>query len=457
MLDVDGEVSHCIGTLTNITDQKISEERLLLDSVRDNLTGLENRELFAGRLQTIIDLAKSDQSLRPTVFHLDIDGFAEVNGELGYSVGDNILLTLSRRLSRLLKTGDTLARLSGDQFVLMLLSEGDPKKIAAFADALRRALKAPVEFADREIVLSASVGLASWTHEHVKSEELMRDAQLAKEEAKRLGGDKTEPFSPRLRRSRLNNTSLLEDLKYALKRREINLLYQPIYDLAENRLAGFEALMRWQHPRLGLLMPVDFVGLCEQSGQIHQLGNYVLHLALKEFTRMTDGSPENIFVSVNVSSRELLKADIVHDISGALETSGLPASCLRLEVTESMVMENPEYASQVLNRIKKTGIGLSLDDFGTGYSSLSYLLKFPFDTLKIDKSFVQSRLQQEKMVVLQSIITLAKGLNQHVVAEGVEYDSDAADLLEMGCRYAQGYYFGKPMTASEASVLLEQE
>lgn len=457
MLDVDGEVSRCIGTLTDITDQKVSEERLLLDSVHDNLTGLENRELFTGRLQTIIDLAKADQSLRPTVFHIDIDGFGEVNGDLGFTVGDNILLTVSRRLSRLLKTGDSLARLSGDQFVLMLLSEGDPKKIAAFADAVRRALKAPVEFADRDIILSASIGLASWTHEHSKAEELMRDAELAKGEAKRLGGDKTEPFSPRLRRSRLNNSSLLEDLKHAMERKEISLLYQPIYNLADSSVAGFEALLRWQHPRLGLLMPVDFVPLCEQSGQIHKLGNYVLNQALTEFAEMTNGHGGGAYVSVNVSSRELLKVDIVHEIGTALETSGLDPSNLRLEVTESMVMENPEYTSQVLARIKSTGIGLSLDDFGTGYSSLSYLLKFPFDTLKIDKSFVQSRLQHEKLVVLRSIITLAHGLDQQVVAEGVEYESDAADLLQLGCQYAQGYFFGKPMTATEATALLEQE
>ncbi len=455
LLDVDGEVTRCVGTLTDVTYQKKSEERLLLDSVRDNLTGLENGELFSGKLHVLVELAKSGSQIRPTVFHIDIDGFSEVNQRLGYTAGDTILLTISRRLSRLLKAGDSLARLSGDEFLIMLVSETDAKKIAAFADAIRRALKAPVEFAEQELVLSASVGLVSWTQEHTSADEMLRDADLAKGEAKRLGGNKTEPFSPRLRNTRHNNTTLIEDLKNAIQRNEITLLYQPIVDLNANTISGFEALMRWQHPKLGELMPGDFVPLAEQSGDIHKLGNYILNHALSEFSQLCGKAAGDCYVSVNLSSRELLKSDIVHDITNALLSAGLPAKALRLEITESLVMENPEHASQILNRIKHTGVGLSLDDFGTGYSSLSYLLKFPFDTLKIDKSFVQSRLQREKMVVLRSIITLAQGLGQNVVAEGVEYESEAADLLQLGCQYGQGFFFGKPLPASEASKLLE--
>lgn len=457
LLDIDGEVTRCVGTLTDVTYQKKSEERLLHDSVRDNLTGLENGELFAGKLQTLIDIAKSGNTMRPTVFHIDIDGFSEVNSRLGYNAGDTILLTISRRLSRLLKAGDSLARLSGDEFAILLVSETDAKKIASFADAIRRALKAPVEFAEQELVLSASVGLVSWTQEHNTADEMMRDAELAKGEAKRLGGNKTEPFSPKLRNSRQSNTTLIEDLKSAIQRNEISLLYQPIVDLNENSISGFEALMRWQHPKLGELVPSDFVPLAEQSGQIHKLGNYVLNKALSEFSMLYNTGHSDCYVSVNLSSRELLKTDIVHDITNALSTSGLPARALRIEITESLVMENPEHASQILNRIKNTGVGLSLDDFGTGYSSLSYLLRFPFDTLKIDKSFVQSRMQREKIVVLRSIITLAQGLDQDVVAEGVEYEAEAADLLQLGCQYGQGYFFGKPVPATEAVKLLETD
>ena len=454
MLDTEGEVSRCIGTLTDITDQKKSEERLLLDSVRDNLTGLENRELFAGRLETIMALAESDEALRPSVFHIDIDGFRNINSKYGYSVGDTILLTLSRRLSRLLKTGDSLARISGDQFALLLMSETEPKKIAAFADAIRRTLKAPVEFAEDEIVVSASIGLVSWTREHTMADQMMRDAELAKGEAKRLGGDRTEPFSPALKSSRDNTIMLLEDLKTALREDQLELLYQPIVNLENSQIVGFEALMRWNHPKAGKLMPSDFVPLAEQSGLIQQLGNYILHKAATDFATIQDRNSPDCYVSINVSSRELLRTDIVTDISNALHMSGLQPHQMRIEITESMVMENPEHASQILRRIKATGIGLSLDDFGTGYSSLSYLLKFPFDTLKIDKSFIQSRLQQEKLVVLRSIITLAHGLDQSVVAEGVEYESDVTDLLQLGCEYAQGYLFGEPVDRAEAAVLL---
>ncbi|MGI9352627.1 MAG: EAL domain-containing protein [Rhizobiaceae bacterium] len=454
MLDTEGEVSRCIGTLSDITGQKKSEERLLLDSVRDNLTGLENRELFAGRLETIMALAESDEALRPSVFHIDIDGFRRINSKFGYSVGDTILLTLSRRLSRLLKQGDSLARISGDQFALLLMSQTEPKKIAAFADAIRRTLKAPVEFAEDEIVMSASIGLVSWTREHTMADQMMRDAELAKGEAKRLGGDRTEPFSPALKSSRDNSVMLLEDLKSALREDRIELQYQPIVNLENSKIAGFEALMRWNHPKAGKLMPSDFVPLAEQSGLIQQLGNYILHKAAADFASMQDPNSPECYVSVNVSSRELLRTDIVSDITNALHMSGLLPHQMRIEITESMVMENPEHASQVLGRIKATGIGLSLDDFGTGYSSLSYLLKFPFDTLKIDKSFIQSRQQQEKLVVLRSIITLAHGLDQSVVAEGVEYESDVTDLLQLGCEFAQGYLFGEPVDRADAAALL---
>lgn len=454
MLDTEGEVTRCIGTLIDITDQKKSEERLLLDSVRDNLTGLENRELFTGRLETVIALAQTDENLRPTVFSIDIDGFRKINSKYGYSVGDTILLTLSRRLSRLLKTGDSLARLSGDQFALLLLSENNPKKIATYADAIRRALKAPVEFADDKIVMSASIGLASWTPEHTEAVEMIRDADLAKSEAKRLGGDRTEPFNPNLRRTRDNTTILLADLKEAIEHDQIDILYQPIVRLEDSKIVGFEALTRWNHPKAGKLMPADFVPLAERSGLIQSLGKHVLHKAAIEFSRIQDPASPDCFVSVNLSSRELLRTDIVNDISNALQMSGLKANQLRLEITESIVMENPEHASQVLSRLKATGVGLSLDDFGTGYSSLSYLLAFPFDTLKIDKSFIQSRQQHEKLVVLRSIITLAHGLGQSVVAEGVEYESDVTDLLQLGCESAQGYLFGEPVNLDEARLLI---
>lgn len=450
MLDAVGEVSRCIGTLTDITDQKKSEERLLQDSVRDHLTRLENRELFVSRLETVMKLASQKEDIRPTVFFIDIDGFNEINSRLGFSVGDTILLALARRLSRLLKNGDSIARLSGDQFAIMLLSESEAKKIAAFADAVRRTIKAPIDYSEQDIILSASIGLASWTPEHTQPDQLMRDAELATQQAKRMGGDRTEPFRPSFRQSKDDSIILLDDLGQAIKEGQLELFYQPIVSLSDRKTQGFEGLLRWNHPKLGLLMPADFVPIAEQSGLINELGIFALNSATRDFAALNSQTNSNLFVSVNISSRELLRNDIVVDISSALEESGLAPELLRMELTESMVMENPEHSTQILTRIKALGVGISLDDFGTGYSSLGYLLKVPFNSIKIDKSFVQARQQHERLVVLRSIIALGHGLNQTIIAEGTEYESDATDLMQLGCEFAQGYLFGEP--ANIASI-----
>ena len=457
MLDADGDVIRCVGTISDVNAQKAAQERLLQDSVRDNLTGLENRELFYNRLEMVMILARQGKSSRPSVFHINIDEFQTLNTKLGFSVGDTILLTLARRFGRLLKPGDSLARLGGDQFAILLLSETEPKKIAGFADAIRRTLKAPIEFAGQEISLAGSIGIASWTSEHTVPEEMMRDAELAMGQAKRLGGDRIEPFRPAFRKSKDETVVLLEDLKRALERGQISILYQPIVNLRDRSTSGFEALLRWKHPKLGFISPADFIPIAERSGLINQLGLYVISKATADFKGINEITGQNCFVSVNISSRELLRNDIVEDIVSSLKESGLPATQLRIEVTESLVMENPEYSSEILKRIKATGVGISLDDFGTGYSSLSYLLRFPFDTIKIDKSFIQARNQNERLVVLQSIVAMAHGLNQAIIAEGAEYESDVTELMQLGCEYAQGYLFGEPMSAADVERVLLDE
>lgn len=457
MLDSNGDVIRCIGTLSDINDQKKSQERILQDSVRDSLTGLENQEVFTSRLETIMALAKERKGLRPTLYNIDIDRFNEINSELGFSAGDTILMTLSRRLQKLLSKGDSLARLAGDQFVLMVASEADPKKIAGFADAIKRTIRAPIDFAGQDLKLTASLGIASYTIEHEMPHQLLRDAELAKIEAKRLGGDQAEPFRPSLRTTQDDSIIIQQDLKQAIDNNEITVFYQPIINLSDRTISGFEALMRWHHPKLGLLMPQDFVPEAERSGMINQLGNYVLKISASDFSALTRATGQKPFVSVNISSRELLQTDIVSDVQNALDLASLPASQLRLEVTEGMVMENPEHTSQILNRIKALGIGISLDDFGTGYSSLAYLLKFPFDTIKIDKSFIQARMQNERLIILRSIIAMAHSLDQSIIAEGAEYESDVTDLLQLGCEYAQGYLFGEPMHLEDITKLLLNE
>jgi diguanylate cyclase (GGDEF)-like protein/PAS domain S-box-containing protein len=458
MLGVNGEVVRCIGTLSNITESKIAETRLQQDAVRDNLTGLENRELFVNRLDMLIQLASRGIVVRPSVFHINIDQFRDVNKSVGMTAGDTILLTVARRLSRLLRPGDSIARLSGDQFAILLLSETEPDRIANFADTIRKTLKAPVDYADTEISLSASIGIATWTKEQTKPEMLMRDGELAMLHAKRLGGNRIEPFRPAFRTSRDESVVLIDDLKIALEEKVITVNYQPIVRLEDRTTVGFEALVRWQHPKLGMVSPADFVPIAEQSGLVNKLGAYVMNRAVGDFARIHKANPDfKPYVSVNMSSRELLRPDFVNDISSILDQHQFDAQFLKVELTETMVMENPEYSNQVLKRIRGLGVGLSLDDFGTGYSSLSYLMRFPFDTIKIDSSFIQAREHRERLIVLRSIIAMGHGLDQSLIAEGIEKESDVVELNEMGCEFGQGYLFGEAVEAAQVEEMMASE
>lgn len=457
LLGLDGNVIRCVGTISDITDQKNAEERLLHDSVHDNLTGLENRQLFQNRLDTIIALAKRSNVARPSVFYINIDGFGALNSRLGFGVGDTVLLTAARRLGRVLRSGDSLARLDGDQFAILMIGDTTADRIAVFADQIRRTLNAPLQFAGEELVLTASIGIASLTADHTDAADIMRDAELAMLEAKRLGGNRIEPFHPTLRTGKDDATVLHEELRMALDKRQISVLYQPIVRLEDWAIVGFEALVRWTHPRLGNVSPGDFIPAAERSGLINELGAYVLQTAATDFAEIARLGGNSIFVSVNISSRELLRHDIVNDIRNVLKRTGLPASMLRMELTESLVMENPENSSEVLRRIRSLGVGLSMDDFGTGYSSLSYLMRFPFDAIKIDKSFVQARDRPERLVVLRSIIAMAHGLDHRLVAEGVESETDLAELLQLGCEFGQGYLFGEPMPKAQAISLATEE
>jgi diguanylate cyclase (GGDEF)-like protein/PAS domain S-box-containing protein len=455
----DGEVVRLVGTLTDVTEFKTAEERLLHDAVHDNLTGLPNRELFLDRLDAALGFARGDSMIRPTVMVVDLDRFKQVNDSVGIAVGDSILLTLARRLGRLLKPQDTLARLTGDQFGLLLVSEREPERITAFADTIRRTLRAPITFNDREILLTASIGLVLTDNDPPKKEDILKDAELAMYHAKRIGGDRIVVFKPAMRARRSDRLTLETELRRALERKEISLLYQPIIRLEDRSCAGFEALLRWDHPKLGRLSPSEFIAIAEEIGLIVDLGLFALESTAKQLAawqRSVRGR-EPVFASVNVSSRQLLRRDLIQDLRAVLSRSALARGTLKLEITESIVMENPEYAAQMLTRMRELGAGLSLDDFGTGHSSLSYLQRFPFDTIKIDQSFVRTTTRGKRPVILRSIIALAHDLGMDVVAEGAETDSDAVELYQLGCEYAQGYAFGYPMTADEASKLLTSE
>jgi diguanylate cyclase (GGDEF)-like protein/PAS domain S-box-containing protein len=455
----DGEVVRLVGTLTDVTEFKTAEERLLHDAVHDNLTGLPNRELFLDRLEAALSFARADTGIRPTVMVIDLDRFKQVNDSVGLAVGDSILLTLARRLGRLLKPQDTLARLTGDQFGLLLLSEREPERITAFADTMRKTLRAPITFNDREILLTASIGVALADNQPRPKEDFLKDAELAMYYAKRIGGDRIEIFKPAMRARKSDRLTLETDLRRALDRGEITLLYQPVVRLRDRSCAGFEALMRWDHPKMGRLSPSEFIAIAEDTGLIVDLGLFALEQAARQLAAWQRAlrSREPVFVSVNVSSRQILRRDLIQDLRTVLSRSALARGSLKLELTESLVMENPEYAAQMLSRIRELGAGLSLDDFGTGHSSLAYLQRFPFDTIKIDQSFVRPDSRGKRPVLLRSIVALAHDLGMDVVAEGAETEADAVELFQLGCEYAQGFVFGRPMTADEAYDLLAEE
>jgi diguanylate cyclase (GGDEF)-like protein/PAS domain S-box-containing protein len=455
----DGEVIRLVGTLTDVTEAKTAEERLLHDAVHDNLTGLPNRELFLDRLDAVLSFAKTDSALKSTVMVIDLDRFKQVNDSVGMAVGDSILLTLARRLSRVIKVQDTLARLSGDQFALILLSESGAEKVTAVAQTIRRTLRAPITFNDREIFVTGSIGMTLGDNEPQRGEEVLKDAELAMYHAKRGGGDRIEVFKPAMRARKTDRLTLESDLRCAIEREEIAILYQPIVRLDDRAVAGFEALARWNHPKLGRMSPAEFITIAEETGLIVELGLFVLERAAKQLStwQRTLRQRNPLFVSVNVSSRQLLRHDLIQDLRSVLTRSVVARGTLKLELTESVVMENPEHAAQMLARIRELGAGLALDDFGTGYSSLSYLQRFPFDTIKIDQSFVRTTAKGTRPVILRSIVSLAHDLGMDVVAEGAETDSDAVELSQLGCEYAQGFLFGAPMTPEKARELLPDQ
>ncbi len=457
VVGADGEVVRVIGTLADVTEARNAEERLLHDAVHDSLTGLAHRELFFDRLSVALRTAGGAGQPRPAVLVIDFDRFRQINDLAGIAAGDSILLTAARRLSRLLQPQDSVARISSDQFAIIVISESEPARIVAFADSVRRALATPVTFNQHEIALTVSIGAALYDPQiHPKPDDMLKDAEIALSQAKRLGGNRADVFRAAMRGQRSDRLTLESDLRRALERNEIKVYYQPVVRLEDRTVAGFEALLRWDHPRLGRLNPADFIPLAEETGLIIELGNFVLERAARELAawqQALDVEPP-IFVSVNVSSRQLLRHDLLNDVKTVLTRASVRRGSLKLELTESLVMENPEFAAQMLTRIRDLGAGLSLDDFGTGYSSLAYLQRFPFDTIKIDKSFVHHTGKGPRPVILRSIVTLAHDLGMEVVAEGAETESDVIELYQLGCEFAQGFAFGQPITAAEARKLM---
>ncbi len=452
-----------IGTqLGRVMERRRSEEKLIYDATHDPLTGLPNRLLFMDRLDRAVSVRKLRSDFRFAVLFIDLDRFKLVNDSLGHAAGDTLLMEIARRLKALLSESEaygsiaTLARLGGDEFTILLEELRHDGIAMDVADRVQEALKQPIEIEGQEVYSSASIGIASSETRPVSAAEIMRDSDLAMYRAKSEGRARVEIFDPSLHAIAKNRLAVESDLRAALRKKEFLLHYQPIVDLQSGRIIGFEALVRWQ--RNGVLVPPsDFIGIAEDTGIIVFLGNWILREALSTLAKWQKADELNaaLTISINVSPRQFHQPDFLENVIDALTTSGVPAQTVRLEITESVTILDTGRTIEILQSLRSLGVRVSIDDFGTGYSSLSYIHQLPIDTLKIDRSFVTA-LQQKTggREIIRTILALAQSMHMDVVAEGTETESHVEQLRQMGCGYAQGYFFSRPLDETTAGALL---
>jgi diguanylate cyclase (GGDEF)-like protein/PAS domain S-box-containing protein len=448
---------HLIFQIQDITDRKRAEEQLLHDAFHDALTGLPNRALFMDHVKMAIQRSRRSGDRLFAALFLDLDRFKIVNDSLGHMVGDQLLVGIAHRLEACLRPGDTVARLGGDEFTILLEDLAENEDAIDVARRVQEAVTQPFNIGGHEVFTTASIGIALSTTGYERAEDLLRDADTAMYRAKVQGKKRHVVFDKAMHDGAMELLQLETDLRRALTRREFFLNYQPIVSLETGKVSSFEALVRWRHPERGLVMPGDFIPVAEETGLIVPLGQWVLGEACRQMREWQKHYfiDEEVTVSVNLSSRQFSQADLIEQVSSVLRETGLPASSLKLEITESMVMENFDTAIQMLAQLKNLGVGLSIDDFGTGYSSLSYLHRFPIDTLKIDRSFVtQMTDNSENGEIVRTIVTLARSLAMNVIAEGVETRAQLTQLRDLGCDFGQGYLFSKAVGAPAALELM---
>jgi diguanylate cyclase (GGDEF)-like protein/PAS domain S-box-containing protein len=459
VFDDSGKTLRMAGSQTDITERKVS----------DPLTGLPNRLLFIDRLGRLIKHAKRRKDILFAVLFLDLDGFKMINDSMGHLIGDQLLLGVANRLEKCLRSTDTVARLGesftvarlgGDEFTVLLDDLKDPNDAKSAADRLMKALAPPFILGGKEVFTSVSIGIALSNSAYDEPEDMLRDADTAMYRAKSLGKARFEVFDADMRASVMARLQLETDLRGALEREEFRNFYQPIVSLDSGQIVGFEALLRWQHPTRGLIGPEEFILVAEETGLIRELGWWNLREACRQMSDWRTGpnGRPGLIISVNLSAKQFLQPNLVVDIRTLLHELSLSPDALKLEITESAVMADPSAAVEMLQQIKSIGIHLAIDDFGTGYSSLSYLHRFPLDTLKIDRSFIREMQEDgEGMEIARTILPMANNLRLDVVAEGVETLEQVALLKQLHCKYAQGYYFSKPLSAEGTTALLEGE
>jgi diguanylate cyclase (GGDEF)-like protein len=422
------------------------------EAFHDGLTSLPNRTLFADRLEHA--LTRAGGTGRPVgVLFCDLDGFKTVNDSLGHAAGDELLVEVAARLQRALGPADTVARLGGDEFAVLIDELDEPEVAARAGQRILEALEPPFELGAREIFVSASIGIATGTAD---AGSMLRNADLAMYRAKSDGKGRYALFEPRLHTAIVERLELEVDLKRAIERGELELVYQPIFSLRSGAIAGLEALVRWHHPTRGLVHPDAFIPLAEESGQIRRLGAWVLREACSQASLWRARYPAmpGLQVGVNISGAQLSEGDLVGEVKAALDAASLEPGALTLELTETVLMHDVDEASSALHELKAVGIELAIDDFGRGYSSLTYLQRFPLDNLKIDRAFITAAGQRENIKLLRAIIDLAEIFDLRPIAEGIEHREELERLLSLGCELGQGHLFSEPLTAKDADALL---
>ncbi len=445
--------------IRDITKRKRFEKRLLHDAFHDALTGLANRSFFTEYLQRTIERTKRDSNDLFAVLFLDLDGFKVVNDSLGHAEGDNLLKQIARRLESTLRSGDLVARLGGDEFTILVNKLSDSSVVSLIADHIQKHLKIPFRIGGAEIFISASIGIALSTTGYRQSDEMLRDADIAMYRAKAKGKAQYQIFDHAMHEQALAELGIEAEMRQSIERGQFLLHYQPIINLNTKALVGFEALVRWQHETRGMILPNDYIPIAEENGLIIPLGQWILHESCRQLRDWQKSNPaaSGLTVSVNLSCKQFLQFNLVEQIAESLEKTGLDPRCLKLEITESYIMEDSEKAVQTMSNICALGVELSLDDFGTGYSSLSYLHRLPVSYLKIDRSFVIQMIEsEENLEIVHTIIKLARNLKMQVVAEGIETAEQLAQLKKMNCEYGQGYFFAKPMAAEAAKIFIDK-
>lgn len=455
--DETGNVYRIAGSQTDVSARKQAEEQLRHLALHDELTGLANRVLFVDRLERAISCSSRQKPF--VVIFLDLDRFKIVNDSLGHLVGDQLLVATADRLRRCLRSTDICARLGGDEFAILLEGISDARDAIRLVERIQEELKTPFLLAGQEVFVNGSIGLVLNTGNYHSKEELLRDADTAMYHSKASGSGQYTIFAPTMHEKAVTLLHLESELRQAFERQELQLFYQPILTLNNQRLQGFEALLRWQHPTRGLLLPADFLALAEDTGLIIPIGWWVLREACQQMQQWQEqfGLADQVTMSVNLSGKQFSQLDLVKQVAHILEETGLAPQRLKLEITETVVMTNAAAAAEMMQQLKALGVQLAIDDFGTGYSSLGYLHQFPIDTLKIDQSFINSADSDlEKLEITRTVIGLAWNLGMNVVAEGIETDRQMAQLKLLKCEQGQGFLFSEPLNSTAASTLLQE-